>query len=222
MAIGYVERILSFQASMQTCGALISPSMYRGGLAVMSHDGLQSTQFVLSCRVLPMSWSSSVGVMQEASQKILHLGSLPQEPQLVRDKTVPLWMVGLVETAARRGKAWWHVYLDNFATGEISADGVVTEGERLHSDSLAEEAWRSSELTAQELGGYLDGTAQTLGASPERLLRLAQATLWLIGRPHMSKKLTGHCWALGVCISVSETRNGVFGDSLEIHHATWV
>ncbi len=49
---------------------------------------------------------------------------------------------------------------------------------------------KRAEVRAQELGGHLDGKAQTLSASPERLLRLAQATIWLIGSAHMSKKLT--------------------------------
>ena len=163
------------------------------------HGGLRSEQHVLACRVLPMGWSSSVGVMQEVSQNILLMGNLPRSSQLVRDKTIPLWMVGLLRSAATGDKAWWQVYLDNFAAGEISAESHWREGDRLH--ALAEEAWRDSnvmssakkrkraETTAQELGGYIDGSAQTLSASPERLLRLCQATLWLIGGRHLSKKL---------------------------------
>ena len=166
---------------------------------LLSHDGLREEQHVLACRVLPMGWSSSVGVMQEVSQTILHLGHLPRGEQILRDRTIPLWMVGLVKESQSRGKAWWQVYLDNFAAGEISSDHNWTEGERLH--VLAEEAWKVSnvmssakkrkkaEVRAQELGGHLDGGAQTLSASPERLLKLAQATIWLVTTQHMSKKL---------------------------------
>ena len=108
------------------------------------HGGLRSEQHVLACRVLPMGWSSSVGVMQEVSQNILLMGNPPRSSQLVRDKTIPLWMVGLLQSAATGDKAWWQVYLDNFAAGEISAESHWKEGDRLH--ALAEEAWRDSNV----------------------------------------------------------------------------
>ena len=167
---------------------------------VVSHDGLCREQHVLTCRVLPMGWTSSVGVMQEVSQNILHAGKLPRDAQLLRDRTIPLWMVGLIRDADKDNKVWWQVYLDNFAAGEISRGNDWSEGDKLH--MLAEEAWKTSnvmssakkrkraEVKAQELGGHLDGEVQTLSASPDRLLRLAQATIWLIGCQHMSKKLT--------------------------------
>ena len=47
-----------------------------------------------------------------------------------------------------------------------------------------------AELEAQELGAHINGTVQTIGGSPERLVKLVQATLFLLSRPHLSKKLT--------------------------------
>ena len=154
---------------------------------------------VLACRVLPVGWASSVGVMQEISERLLWMGRLPRSSQLVRSRAVPLWMVGLVKEAEDKGKAWWHVYLDNFAAGEVVKDGFGFEGDRLH--IMAEDAWEragvlSSEkkkkkgvASVQELGAYIDGSERTIGPSGERVIKLLQGTLWLLGRRHLSKKL---------------------------------
>ena len=157
--------------------------------------------FALSCCVLPMGWSSSVAIMQEASENILEKGMLPVEKQLSRGRAVPPWMTNLLEQAGSQGRAWWHVYLDNFAAGQVAERGSsFAEGEHLH--QLAEEAWaasgvvssskkrKSAELEAQELGAMLDGDHRTMGGSPERLLKLIQATLILLKQIHLSKKLT--------------------------------
>ena len=154
---------------------------------------------VLACRVLPMGWASSVGIMQEVSEAILHLGNLRKEDQLRRQSPLPPWMVGLISEAHDKGKAWWHVYLDNFAAGEI-VDGTNRDGgDHLH--QLAEDAWRSNGVIssakkkkkavslAQELGAEINGEVNTLGASPERLLRLVQATFLLLSRRHLPKRL---------------------------------
>lgn len=34
----------------------------------------------------------------------------------------------------------------------------------------------------QELGAHFDGVARTMEPSPERLIKLVQATIWLLGR----------------------------------------
>lgn len=88
---------------------------------------------VLACRVLPMGWLSSVAIMQEVSERILLERQLDFESQIVRRRPVPLWMTGLVKEARRDNRAWWHVYLDNFATGQIhSATEELRGGHRLH------------------------------------------------------------------------------------------
>ena len=156
-------------------------------------------EFCLSCRVLPMGWASSVGVMQEVSENILWQYGLGKQTQILRRKAVPLWMVGVLEKATELGKAWWHVYLDNFAAGEISEPGERDAGDELH--EMAEEAWaqaqvisstkkrKAATIVAEELGATFNGKERVMGVSEERLLKLIQATLWLIGRPRMSRRL---------------------------------
>lgn len=155
---------------------------------------------VLACRVLPMGWLSSVAIMQEVSERILLERQLEFESQIVRRRPVPLWMTGLLKEARRDNRAWWHVYLDNFAAGQIhSPTEELRGGHRLH--QLAEQAWNevgvvSSEKKkvtaaqcAQELGANLDGKQKTLGASPDRFLKLIHVTLLVITRPQLSKRL---------------------------------
>ena len=157
--------------------------------------GLSGTeQKVLACKVLPMGWLSSVAVMQEVSERILLDRQLDFESQVVRRRAVPLWMVGLLKEARRDNRAWWHVYLDNFAAGQIHESGD-------HLRKLAEAAWEevgvvssakkkvTAAQEAQELGAFVDGKHKTLGASPERLLKLIHVTLLVISKPQLSKRL---------------------------------
>ena len=155
--------------------------------------------FCLSCRVLPMGWASSVGVMQEVSENILWQFGFERRTQILRRKAVPLWMVGVMDKAKELGKAWWHVYLDNFAAGEISEPGERKAGDELH--EMAEEAWaqaqvissakkrKAATIVAEELGAAFHGEQRVMGVTEERLLKLIQATLWLVARPRMSKRL---------------------------------
>ena len=154
----------------------------------------------LACNVLPMGWSSSVAIMQEISEKLLDLPQLPRESQLVRGRPVPLWMVGIAERAKELGKTWWHVYLDNFAAGEVASVGSeFSGGDFVHSQ--AEAAWETAgvvssarkrkarEISAQELGAFFSGEQRTMGPSAERLLTLVQSTVWLLARTRLSKRL---------------------------------
>ena len=137
--------------------------------------------------------------MQEVSEQILLRYGLPNDSQLLREKAIPPWMVGILQEADAEGRAWWHVYLDNFAAGEIVKQDGVLDGDKLH--EMAEAAWKAAgvissekkrkrfQLEAEELGAYFDGNARVMGASPQRLLKLIQATLWLLHRPHLSKRL---------------------------------
>ena len=139
--------------------------------------------------------------MQEASELILRGGCLDERAQIVRGLPLPIWTTGLIETANSSGKTFWHVYLDNFAAGEIGKESSdFKDGNRLH--QLAEAAWsdakvvssdkkrKACEREAQELGAHIQGDLQTIGGSPERLLKLIQVTLFLLGKLHLSKKLT--------------------------------
>ena len=90
--------------------------------------------------------------------------------------------------------------MDTFAAGEVAPLGDGFEGgDKLH--QLAETAWadaqvissakkrKHAELEAQELGAHINGRERTFGGSPERLLKLIQATMFVLNRPHLSKKL---------------------------------
>ena len=105
--------------------------------------------YALSCTVLPMGWLSSVSIMQEISENLLLSHSISRESQLSRSQPLPLWMVGLLKEARHSGRSWWHVYLDNFAAGQILGDTEeLVGGELLH--QLAEEAWASANVISAE------------------------------------------------------------------------
>eukprot|EP00435_Cladocopium_sp_Y103_P055228 s1339_g18.t1 len=138
--------------------------------------------------------------MQELSERILQQNGLDLASQLVRNKPLPPWMVNLLAVAKHENRAWWHVYLDNYAGGQlVSSNGNNDAGQRLH--ELAERAWQitgvlSSEkkrkaavTEAEELGGFLDGKVCYLGGSPSRFLKLLHGTLWMLDQPLLSKKL---------------------------------
>lgn len=153
----------------------------------------------LACSVLPMGWASSVGIMQEVSERILLDHGVPRESQLRRGRAIPPWMVGILATAHTESRAWWHVYLDNFAAGEVLEKRSPNAGDQLH--CLAEEAWKNAgvissekkrqrfQLQAEELGAYFDGEQKWMGGSRERMLKLIQATLWLLQRRQISRRL---------------------------------
>ena len=160
----------------------------------------QMTRMALACVVLPMGWLSSVSIMQEISENILLSTKLDKTEQLVRTRPVPPWMVDIVRESEKQGRNWWHIYLDNFAGGQAFTDEEeLALGERIH--LWAEEAWKeagvvssekkrvSAASTACELGAFIDGEERFIGGSPERLLRLVQATCWLLGQSMLSKRL---------------------------------
>ena len=109
-------------------------------------------------------------------------------------------MTGLLREARENNRSWWHVYLDNFCAGQICDwDEAPVGGDKLH--GLAEEAWAQAHvisaakkrkravIEAEELGALVQGKQQMVGPSGIRLLKTIQATLWLLGRPHLSKRL---------------------------------
>ena len=158
------------------------------------------TDFALACCVLPMGWSSSVSIMQEISENLLKTRPLGLQGQLVRNKALPPWMTGIIAEAFQGNRSWWHVYLDNFAAGEIGNPDAQWKGGSLLHD-LAEECWslagvlssekkkKRTETIAEELGAFVDGKNGWIGGSPLRLLGLIQATLNVLGNRSLSKKL---------------------------------
>lgn len=160
----------------------------------------ESVPAVLSCRVLPMGWLSSVAVMQEISEKILLQRGLPVDAQVTRCKPLPRWMVGILDEANKHKRVWWHVYLDNFAAGQVCEHKCdLVAGDAVH--ELAELAWseagiissakkrKSRKTEIEELGAFLDGKVGYLGGSSERFLKLIHATFWVLAQPLLSKKL---------------------------------
>ncbi len=154
----------------------------------------------LACRVLPMGWLSSVAVMQEISERILIARQLDPLSQIIRNRPIPHWLVGILDEARVGSRPWWHVYLDNFAAGQLVAPhDQVVHGNTLH--DLAEKAWQEAgvvssekkrkiaEISCNELGAFIDGDNQFIGGSAERLVKLIQATLYVLAQPLISKKL---------------------------------
>eukprot|EP00435_Cladocopium_sp_Y103_P019621 s4562_g4.t1 len=159
--------------------------------------------YALSCAVLPMGWSSAVSVMQEVSQNLL--AELPADAQVSKLKPLPPWLPGLLTQSRATRKAWWHVYLDNFFSGEKVTDaGEPNEAGEFH--MMAEQAWNSAGVLSsekkkvfgaphvQELGAVMDGTGKSLGVSTERLTKLLQSTALVLSKEKLPKK-----WLQGIC-----------------------
>jgi hypothetical protein len=156
-------------------------------------------KFLLCCSVLPMGWSSAVSVMQEVSQNLLRRGGLAQEKIVSRTRPLPTWLVETLEVAKHSVRAWYHVYLDNFFSGERLGPGEKG-GEAAELHKAAEEAWHlagviSSEKKrvvnagqVQELGARFDGEAKVLGVSAERMVKLLQTTCFVLSRRRVPRK----------------------------------
>ena len=157
------------------------------------------TSYYLSCAVLPMGWTSGVSVMQELSTELLLRWGLKTERQVTRSRPLPYWLTSVLEEAHNKGAHWWHVYLDNFFSGERITLGALADGaEQLHSG--AESAWASAKVlssekkkatfleVADELGARLDGKEQTIGVSGERLIKLLQTTSVLLSEMGVQRK----------------------------------
>lgn len=156
-----------------------------------------SKRFRPAIKVLPMGWSSSVGVMQMISREILLRNGLPPSLELRKSGPVPAWFTQVLSSTTPT-RAWWQVYLDNFFSGEVDKDKEGSVGAGLQ--ELAMKAWgltgvlsaqdkqvlRSTEVV--ELGIRFDGKRHLLGASSERLLKTIWSTLYLFRRGRWSQK----------------------------------
>ena len=153
----------------------------------------------LCSNVIPMGWSSSVGLMQEMAEALAYAGGLSRGHQVRKGSPLPQWLNQVLVKAEEEDRMWWHVYLDNFCAGErVSSDSPGDQGDRCH--ELAEAAWSSAGvlssekkrkravMLAEELGAELDGGNKTLGASASRLLRVLQLTVHLLSKPFFRRK----------------------------------
>ena len=106
---------------------------------------------------------------------------------------------GLLKEARQSRRLWWHVYLDNFAAGQvIGPEEQTLAGDALH--ERAEKAWKNANVLSlekkrqagipqgEELGAYIDGVTGTIGPSGMRLLKTVQATLWILRTGQLNKK----------------------------------
>lgn len=151
------------------------------------------------CRVLPMGWNSSVGIMQQISRQVLLMRGLPKSLEIERVHGVPRWFTSTV-AAADGHRAWWQVYLDNFMAGESSNTLAPSIGRYLQTEAM--QAWTGAgiltahdkqvleETSVVELGIRFDGSEKLLGASPERLFKTLLATFFVMERPGRSKRET--------------------------------
>ena len=157
-----------------------------------SDVGAGASGFVYpACTVLPMGWSSSVGLMQMASRELIRRVKLPSTHELRKQTRVPEWFVQV----AKRGAtdcSWWQVYLDNFMSAEVRQEKAKVERLDLLLHQAAVGSWEEhgvlcsadkhvfSAEVAVELGVQLHGPNGLVGASGDRIMRTILASLALI------------------------------------------
>ena len=155
-----------------------------------SEAGLSGPGFVYpACRVLPMGWSSSVGIMQMASRELMRLASLPPGMELHKRSLVPHWFVDLLPTC-KGSLAWWQVYLDNFMATVVRQGPPEGLDQHLHVGAL--DSWLDAGVLcsqdknvysapiATELGVQIHGPLGLVGASIDRIFRAVLAGWKLI------------------------------------------
>ena len=168
------------------------------GKEIQAEQKHQEDRFYLGCGVLPMGWSSAVGVMQFIAEEALLRRGMPTSSQLHRLAPLPEWMTTTCTTAESQQKFWWHVYLDNYASGEKVEKGNPPIGDKWQ--TKVEDWWEAIGIVtskkktvtnateASELGAYIDGSGQWIGGSCERLLKLCKTTLWALDHGTLGKK----------------------------------
>lgn len=121
--------------------------------------------------------------MQELSTNLLLQGGLPKSLQIARNKPLPPWLVSIIGDSRDSNRGWWHIYLDNFFSGEkVQEDGSAGMSKQLHDDT--ERIWEETGVlsskkkkvtlsgTADELGARFASNEKYLGVSGERLLKV--------------------------------------------------
>ena len=172
-------------------------------LSFFNHDlGLEldkpRVKLYLSCRVLPMGWSSAVGLMQQIAQQVLWEGGLPLDRQVRKDCPVPEWMTRCDQAARQKETAWWHVYLDNYAGGAkvTTAEDVAGSNDQ----EMALRLWKEAGIVSSEkkevrgakqiveLGAFVGGGGKWIGGSPERMVKTIKGTLFSLLRKQVGRK----------------------------------
>ena len=147
--------------------------------------------YVPSCIVLPMGWSSSVGLMQMASREMIRRNATLTATELRRQMAAPAWFVDMIRSA--EGRCFWQVYLDNYMAGEVGPkQSSGSSSIALHEEAV--EIWNKEGVlcapdkhvyasnNAIELGVALNGTEGLVGGGPTRFHQLLIVTLMLLGQ----------------------------------------
>eukprot|EP00435_Cladocopium_sp_Y103_P026117 s1612_g6.t1 len=206
LVLGSDERVWFYQSDMSSAFYLFRiPMAWTRMMAfsvVFSGEqlGLQpGVHYRPACSVIPMGWHSAVSVMQETADRLTVIGRLPADHKVRRGAPLPVWLTETMDSANALAKPWYHVYLDNFCAMQKGTDetpGIM--GVQFHQQ--LEQAWTrvgvlssakkrvSGAPQVEELGAHISGSAGTIGAGPERLLKLIQTTLVVISKGRLSKK----------------------------------
>ena len=156
--------------------------------------------YALSCKVLPMGWTSSVALMQEVAEQVIIRGGLSEAEQICKGSPLPSFLVESLAQGEREARPWWHCYLDNFCVGQnVSPPRTTEAGTMMH--EKAEEAWQKAGIVSsvkkrvvsaaeiQELGSNINGEVNTIGISGERFLKIVLATFYVLGCRRLERKL---------------------------------
>ena len=146
------------------------------------------------CKVLPMGWASSVGIMQQVSRQVLLMRGLDPQLEIQRIQGVPRWFTQSA-AGADVNRAWWQVYLDNFMSGECTAGPPSGASSGMHEATLQAwqvQAWQEAGILSAtdkqvvdanvvtELGVRFEGVEKLLGSSPERVLKTVWSTVHVL------------------------------------------
>ena len=75
--------------------------LFRNG----KHIGLDpSVEYRPSCRVLPMGWASSIGIMQQVSRQVLLMKGLPKSLETQKVDGIPRWFTQAARVQALKGR----------------------------------------------------------------------------------------------------------------------
>ncbi|CAK9108713.1 unnamed protein product [Durusdinium trenchii] len=180
-------------------------------------------RWYLACRVLPMGWSSAVGVMQSIAEDVLLKGGFDPAGQVTKVVALPPWILASAAEGQLQGKPWWQVYLDNFAAGaKVKSDEA---GELIRMQQDAEAIWQETSIVVSpgkvvaaesgvELGAFVGGNGQWLGASAERWpetvfhedVRTLTKDVLLELLKDVGDFEAVHLWAGFPCVDVSSVR----------------
>ena len=152
-----------------------------------------------ACRVLPMGWASSVGIMQMASRELIIRASTLTGDELRKQGSIPRWFVDWSKTLPS-DNTWWQVYLDNFMAANVSRGKPSNEADRaLHESAVS--SWEDhgvlcsedkhvySTTVATELGVQIHSTLGLMGASLERIYKNVLGSLALVQQHRASMKM---------------------------------